>query len=52
MLKNNFKIENIDITLHIKRKSNDFLIIQIYADDVIFGAINYKLLCEEFVMLV
>ena len=38
----------IDTTLFIKPKNNDMLIVQIYVDDIIFGATNV-LLCEEFV---
>ena len=37
----------IDTTLFIKPKDNDMLIIQIYVDDIIFGATNVSL-CEEF----
>ena len=37
----------IDTILFIKKHDNDILIIQIYVDDIIFGATN-ELLCEEF----
>ena len=37
----------IDTTLFIKPKKNDMLIVQIYIDDIIFGATNGSL-CEEF----
>ena len=37
----------IDTTLFIKQKDNDMLIVQIYVDDIIFGATNVSL-CEEF----
>ena len=37
----------IDTTLFIKTKDNDMLIIQIYIDDIIYGATNVSL-CEEF----
>ena len=37
----------IDTTLFIKPKDNDMLIVQIYVNDIIFGAINVSL-CEEF----
>ena len=37
----------IDTTLFIKPKENDMLIVQIYVDDIIFGA-TYVSLCEEF----
>ena len=39
------------ITLFIKIKLNNFLIIQIYIDDIIFGATN-EVLCEEFAKLI
>ena len=42
-----FKMGKIDTTLFIKPKDNDMLIVQIYVDDIIFGAINVSL-CEEF----
>ena len=38
----------IDTTLFIKIEENDMLIVQIYVDDIIYGAINVSL-CEEFV---
>ena len=38
----------IDTTLFIKLRENDILIVQIYVDDIIFGATNVSL-CEEFV---
>ena len=37
----------IDTTLFIKTKDNDMLLVQIYVDDIIFGATNVSL-CEEF----
>ena len=37
----------IDTTLFIKLRENDILIVQIYVDDIIFGATNVSL-CEEF----
>ena len=40
-------MSKIDTTLFIKFKDNDMLIVQIYVDDIIFGAINVSL-CEEF----
>ena len=42
-----FKMGKIDTTLFIKPKDKDMLIIQIYVDDIIFGATNGSL-CEEF----
>ena len=38
----------IDTTLFIKLRENDILIVQIYVDDILFGATNVSL-CEEFV---
>ena len=37
----------IDTTLFIKLRENDILIVQIYVNDIIFGATNVSL-CEEF----
>ena len=42
-----FKMGKIDTTLFIKPKDNDMLIVQIYVDDIIFGATNVSL-CEQF----
>ena len=39
----------INTTLFIKPKENDLLIVQMYVDDIIFGATNVSL-CEEFSM--
>ena len=47
LLKNGFRRGQIDKTLFIKNKGEDFIIIQIYVDDIIFGATN-ELLCKEF----
>ena len=40
-------MSKIDTTLFIKPKDNDMLIVQIYVDDITFGATNISL-CEEF----
>ena len=48
LLDNDFKMGIIDTTLFIKIEENDMLIVQIYVDDIIYGAINVSL-CEEFV---
>ena len=40
-------MNKIDTTLFIKLRGNDILIVQIYVDDIIFGATNVSL-CEEF----
>jgi len=37
----------MDKTLFIKEKEEDFLVIQVYVDDIIFGATN-NVLCQEF----
>ena len=42
-----FKIGKIDITIFIKPKDKEMLIVQIYVDDIIFSATNGSL-CEEF----
>ncbi|WJZ81440.1 hypothetical protein VitviT2T_001283 [Vitis vinifera] len=47
LLKKGFKIGKIDTTLFIKTKESDMLLVQIYVDDIIFGATNVSL-CEEF----
>ena len=47
LLENGFTRGNIDKTLFTKTKTNDFIIIQIYVDDILFGATNNNL-CEEF----
>ena len=47
LLKNGFKMGKIDTTLFIKTKENNMLLMQIYVDDIIFGATNVSL-CEEF----
>ena len=47
LIKNDFQKGKVDTTLFIKRKEEDILIVQIYVDDIIFGATNVCL-CEEF----
>ena len=47
LISSGFKMGKIDTTLFIKLRENDILIVQIYVDDIIFGATNV-LLCEEF----
>ena len=37
----------VDKTLFIKHLNNDILVVQIYVDDIIFGAAKH-ILCEEF----
>ena len=50
LLKNKFTRDSIDTTLFAKWDNKNLLIIQIYVDDIIFGATN-KNLCEEFAKL-
>jgi transposase InsO family protein len=47
LLENDFKRGLIDKTLFIKTKGKDILVIQIYVDDILFGATNTSL-CKEF----
>ena len=47
LVQNGFKRGTIDSTLFLKRKSNDLLVVQIYVDDIIFGASN-EAMCKDF----
>nr|GEW64969.1 hypothetical protein [Tanacetum cinerariifolium] len=47
LLENGFHRGKIDQTLFIKKKKGDTLLVQIYVDDIIFGATN-KDLCKSF----
>nr|GEY55847.1 putative ribonuclease H-like domain-containing protein [Tanacetum cinerariifolium] len=47
LVKNRFHRGTIDQTLFIKRQQKDILLVQIYVDDIIFGATN-KALCQSF----
>ena len=47
LLQNNFKRGKVDTTLFIKNTDTDMIIVQIYIDDIIFGATNLNL-CKEF----
>ena len=47
LIKKGFNRGEVDTTLFIKVKGNDILIVQIYVDDIIFGATNESL-CQEF----
>ena len=47
LISSGFKMGKIDTTMFIKLRENDILIVQIYVDDIIFGATNVSL-CEEF----
>nr|GEV61850.1 hypothetical protein [Tanacetum cinerariifolium] len=51
LLKNSFHRGKIDQTLFIKKKKGDILLVQIYVDDIIFGATN-KDLCKSFEKLI
>nr|GEY61923.1 putative ribonuclease H-like domain-containing protein [Tanacetum cinerariifolium] len=48
LLQNGFQRGKIDQTLFIKKQKGDILLVQIYVDDIIFGATN-KDLCKAFV---
>nr|GFB84821.1 hypothetical protein [Tanacetum cinerariifolium] len=41
------KVGTIDQTLFIRRKRGDFILVQVYVDDIIFGSSNLQL-CREF----
>nr|GEZ92293.1 hypothetical protein [Tanacetum cinerariifolium] len=47
LLENGFQRGKIDQTLYIKRQKGNILLVQIYVDDIIFGATN-KDLCKSF----
>jgi len=47
LMENNFKRGKIDSSLFLKFKGEHLLIVQIYVDDIIFGATNENL-CDEF----
>nr|GEX60380.1 hypothetical protein [Tanacetum cinerariifolium] len=47
LLENSFQRSKIDQTLFIKKQKEDILLVQIYVDDIIFGATN-KDLCKSF----
>nr|GEW33755.1 retrovirus-related Pol polyprotein from transposon TNT 1-94 [Tanacetum cinerariifolium] len=46
-IENGFQRDTIDQTLSIKKQKGDILLVQIYVDDIIFGATN-KDLCKSF----
>ena len=57
LLENYFKRGSINKNLFVRNKGNDFLIVQIYVDDILFGASNESLgkefseiMCREFEM--
>ena len=47
LIENDFQRGNIDNTLFLKSKGEHLLIVQVYVDDIIFGATNNDL-CDEF----
>ncbi|GJX38120.1 putative ribonuclease H-like domain-containing protein [Tanacetum coccineum] len=47
LMENGFRRGTIDKTLFIKKKKNDFMLIQVYVDDIIFGSTK-KSMCTEF----
>nr|GFA34404.1 putative ribonuclease H-like domain-containing protein [Tanacetum cinerariifolium] len=47
LLTNGFQRGTIDQILFIKRKRGDFILVQVYVDDIIFGSSNPQL-CREF----
>jgi len=47
LIEQSFVRGQVGKTLFIKRLNNEFLIMQIYVDDIIFGATN-ETLCKEF----
>ncbi|KAJ0560212.1 putative RNA-directed DNA polymerase [Helianthus annuus] len=47
LIKNGFERGQIDSTLFIKRKKEDFLLVQVYVDDIIFGSSDESM-CKEF----
>nr|GEY32092.1 putative ribonuclease H-like domain-containing protein [Tanacetum cinerariifolium] len=47
LLENGFQRGTIEQTLFIKKQQKDILLVQIYVDDIIFGATN-KALCQSF----
>nr|GFB40482.1 putative ribonuclease H-like domain-containing protein [Tanacetum cinerariifolium] len=47
ILENGFQRGTIDQTMFIKKQQKDILLVQIYVDDIIFGATN-KALCQSF----
>ena len=51
LLENGFTRGHIDKIFFTKTKENDLIIIQIYVDDILFGATNNNR-CEEFSLLI
>ena len=51
LVENGFKIDIVDTTLFTKQSSNALLIVQIYVNDIIFGATN-EWLCKNFFTII
>ena len=47
LVKKNFQRGKVDTTLFIKKIKNHMLVVQVYVDDIIFGATNVSM-CEDF----
>ncbi|GKF26507.1 putative ribonuclease H-like domain-containing protein [Tanacetum coccineum] len=47
LLENGFQRGTIDQTLFVRKHKGEFLLVQVYVDDIIFGSSNVKL-CKEF----
>nr|GEZ74739.1 ribonuclease H-like domain-containing protein [Tanacetum cinerariifolium] len=47
LLMNGFQMGTMDQTLFIRRQKEDFILVQVYVDDIIFGSSNPQL-CREF----
>ncbi|GKV17686.1 hypothetical protein SLEP1_g28155 [Rubroshorea leprosula] len=47
LLENGFSRGRVDTTLFVKNKGQDILIVEIYVDDIVFGATD-DFLCQEF----
>ena len=47
LVENGFSKGTIDNTLFVRKRKNDFILVQIYVDDIIFGATNESL-CKDF----
>ena len=50
LIENDFKRENVDTTLFLKKENESLLAVQVYVDDIIFGSIRQSL-CKKFTNL-
>jgi len=48
LLSQGYERGKTDKTLFIKKACNDIILVQVYADDIIFGSTN-QIMCEQFV---